>query len=118
MKDYQFNMPWPPSLNGYWRTFKNRQIISKRGRDYRKAAIAHLNEIGLAGTKLDGRLAVTVTLHPPTLRKYDCDNFFKAIGDSLTHAGFWVDDEQVDILTIKKAAKISGGLVTMRVCLV
>ena len=117
-------MPFPPSVNGMWRTVKGRkgskgrQILSKRARDYRKKALAHLHEIGLAGTKLDGRLAVTATLHPPTLRRYDCDNHFKAIGDSLTHAGFWLDDEQVDILTIKKAAKISGGLVVMRVCLV
>ena len=111
-------MPWPPSLNGYYRVFKNRQIISKRGREYRKAAIAHLHEIGLAGLKLDGRLAVTMTLHPPTLRRFDCDNYQKSLWDSLTHAQFWLDDEQVDIMTVKKAAKISGGLVVMRVSVV
>ena len=30
-------MPWPPSVNKYWRTFQGRMIISAEGRSYRKA---------------------------------------------------------------------------------
>jgi Holliday junction resolvase RusA-like endonuclease len=31
--------------------------------------------------------------------------------DALTHAEFWVDDEQVYILTVKKMNKVAGGRV-------
>ena len=55
---YKFTMPFPPSINGYWRTFKNRQIISKRGRDYRSAAISHLIDIKLYNKMLSEPLHV------------------------------------------------------------
>ena len=112
---YKFTMPWPPSINGYWRTFRNRQIISKRGRDYRGAAIAHMIDIKLYGEKLTGPLSVELKLNPPTLRKYDIDNFNKALFDALSHANFWVDDEQVISLKIVKGDKVKGGSVELTV---
>jgi crossover junction endodeoxyribonuclease RusA len=115
MSDYEFELPWPPSVNGYWRTFRNRQIISKRGREYRSNAIDLMQSYGLSGEMLTERLQVHLTLHPPTLRKYDVDNFCKATFDALSHAGFWEDDEQIDSLSIKKAEKIKGGRVIIRV---
>ena len=69
MADYHFELPYPPSINGYWRTFRNRQIISKRGRDYRAKAIESMQSLGLYDEMLSGRLQVHLTLHPPTLRK-------------------------------------------------
>ena len=111
MSDYKFELPYPPSINGYWRTFRNRQIISKRGRDYRAEAIESMQSLGLYNEMLSGRLQVSLTLHPPTLRKYDIDNFCKATFDALSHAKFWDDDEQIDSLSIKKAEKIKGGKV-------
>ncbi len=33
----EITLPWPPSVNTYWRMFKNRMIISKEGREYRVA---------------------------------------------------------------------------------
>ena len=47
MSDYEFELPWPPSVNGYWRTFRNRQIISKRGREYRANALKDMQSLGL-----------------------------------------------------------------------
>jgi crossover junction endodeoxyribonuclease RusA len=69
----------------------------------------------LSDEMLTERLQVHLTLHPPTLRKYDIDNFCKATFDALSHAGFWEDDEQIDSLSIKKAEKIKGGKVIIRV---
>jgi len=110
---YKFELPWPPSVNGYWRTFRNRQIISKRGREYRKESIEVMQSLGLCGENVSRRLCVRLKLYPPTLRKYDCDNFTKAVFDSMTHAEFWEDDEQVDRLTIEKCEKIKGGKVVV-----
>ncbi len=113
--DYNFELPWPPSINGYWRNFRGRQIISKRGREYRKESLRLLAAMGLSGENLEGRLSVSITLHPPTLRKYDIDNFCKAPFDALSHAGFWVDDEQLDSLSIAKADKIKQGKIVFNV---
>ena len=33
----ELTLPWPPSMNTYWRTFQGRMIISAKGREYRKA---------------------------------------------------------------------------------
>lgn len=115
MKSYEFELPFPPSVNGYWRTFRNRQIISKRGRDYRVEAVEVMRSLGLACENLTERFSVRLTLHPPTLRKYDCDNFTKGVFDALTHAVFWQDDEQVDRLTIIKSDKVKGGKVIVYV---
>ena len=113
--DYEFDLPYPPSVNGYWRAFRGRQIISKRGREYRVNAMEALGGLGLYGEGVTGRLHVSVVIHPPTLRKYDIDNWCKAPFDALTHAGFWGDDEQVDSLNIKKGEKIKGGLIKLKV---
>lgn len=113
--DYEFELPYPPSVNGYWRAFRGRQIISKRGRDYRAEAIKHLTGLGLNDEKIDGRLHLSIVIHPPTLRKYDIDNWCKAPFDALTHAGFWLDDEQVDSMTIRKGIKVKGGKIDIKV---
>lgn len=115
MYDYEFELPFPPSVNGYWRTFRNRQIISKRGRDYRAKVIELMQSLGFHGENVSERLSVSFTLHPPTLRKYDCDNFTKAAFDALTHSHFWWDDEQVDKLTIEKGEKVKGGKLVVKV---
>lgn len=112
---YEFEMPWPPSVNGYWRTFRNRQIISKRGREYRASAISRLVDLGLNDEKVSGHLQVTLVLNPPTLRKYDIDNFNKALFDAMSHADFWLDDEQIVSLNIKKGVKTKGGNIQVTV---
>ena len=110
---YKFTMPWPPSVGGCWRVFRNRLILSKRGREYRKEAIERLKELGLHKELLGGELHVSLVLNPPTLRRYDIDNFNKALFDSLSHGEFWVDDEQVISLSIKKGVKTKGGNVEL-----
>lgn len=105
-------VPFPPSINGYWRSFvqgkRVRQIISKRGREYRKRG-CEICLLQSACVGLSGRLSVRITLRPPTKRKYDIDNYIKAIFDMLTHAGVWEDDEQVDSLLVVRGEVIKGG---------
>ncbi|MGB3725912.1 MAG: RusA family crossover junction endodeoxyribonuclease [Glaciecola sp.] len=109
MNDYKFTLPYPPSVNGYWRAFRNRQIISKRGRDYVKLATEKMIELKLHDEMISEQVAFEMTINPPTLRKYDVDNFTKGVFDALTKCGFWVDDEQVQKLTVKKGVKTKGG---------
>ena len=71
---YEFEMPWPPSVNA-WKSI----------------------------------------LNPPTLRRYDIDNFCKSLFDALTLAKFWDDDEQITSLSIKKGTKTKGGSIIIKV---
>lgn len=111
MNSYNFTMPWPPSVGSCWRAVRNSFILSKRGREYRKDAIEHLKAIGLHGELIDSKVSVSLVLNPPTLRRYDVDNFNKALFDAMSHAEFWIDDEQVQKLIVEKGGKIKGGRV-------
>jgi len=119
MYDYEFDLPWPPSVNGGYRgVFRGRILLSKKGREYKERAIRHLNDIGIGGIKLDGRLSVAIELSPPDKRRRDIDNYTKAAFDAITESGFWEDDEQVDRLVITKGEKVKGGKLVVKVRLV
>ena len=115
MPCYSFVLPYPPSVNGYWRSFRNRQIISKRGREYVKLVDTKMKELNLHREGLDCALKFKMVINPPTLRSYDVDNFTKGVFDALSKCGFWVDDSQVQILTIIKGEKVKGGIVKVDV---
>ena len=113
--DYEMELPFPPSVNAWKTPFRNRMILSKRGREYRTAVAAELVRLGLHGEGLDGDLAVSITLNPPSLRRYDVDNFTKSLFDALTTSGFWLDDSQVQRMTVQKGFKVVGGNVKIKV---
>lgn len=106
-------MPFPPSVNGYWRAptkgrLAGRHLISARGRQYRKDAI-HAATSQRRGPVLTGRLSVRVVLLPPDRRQRDIDNYSKGLLDAITHAGVWQDDGQIDELTIVRGPIEKGG---------
>jgi crossover junction endodeoxyribonuclease RusA len=91
----------PPSTNNYYRSVAGKGVlISKRGREYRTEVAKACSEY--VGTFVDSdRLSVLVVLRPPDKRKRDLDNFCgKALLDSLMKAGVFVDDSQIDCLTM------------------
>lgn len=109
------SLPWPPSVNTYWRRVGSRTLISKAGRLFRKSVV---NDLAVSLTKRDimrGRLSVKITAHPPDLRKRDLDNLPKGVLDALTHAGVWVDDEQIDDLRIIRGEVRKPGCLVVEV---
>jgi len=99
-------LPYPPSVNTYWRNIgPGRTILSKRAREYRKSVLAI---VGPAKPLL-GRLSVSIILSPPDKRKRDLDNAFKGVLDGLAHACVYRDDEQIDELTIRRGPVVKGG---------
>ena len=109
-------LPYPPSVNSYWRhpttgKLAGRHLISSEGRNYRDQ-VARLVSMD---KPMDDRLIVSIIAHMPDKRRRDLDNIPKAIFDALTHAGLWLDDEQIDVLTISRAEVVKGGMVVVDV---
>ena len=108
----QITLPWPPTVNTYYRSFNGRTLISAKGREYAKA-VADQVLIQRAGKLLEGRIEVRIEAWPPDKRKRDLDNLFKSLLDSLTKAGVWLDDSQIDRLSIARGP--IGGMVKVEV---
>lgn len=106
-------LPFPPSLNHYYRHLGHVTLISRRGRAYREAVVALLAAQGIK--PLSGVLDLVVELFPPDRRKRDADNFHKCLSDALQHAGVFHDDSQVVRLEISKHDPVKGGKVIVRI---
>ena len=87
-------LPWPPTVNTYYRMVNNRMIISSAGRLYRSVVAAEVMTHRNRETYLC-ELAMTVSLYPPDKRKRDADNVIKALWDAMTKAGVYLDDSQI-----------------------
>lgn len=108
-----YELPYPPSLNHYYRHIGPRVLISKGGRAYRKT-VGQL--LFFAGAKeMAGLLAVQVDLHPPDRRRRDIDNTQKALLDALQNAGLYEDDSQIVDLHLRRLDVVPGGKAVLRI---
>jgi len=105
----KFTLPWPPSVNTYWRTFQGRMIISAKGREYRKS-VADQVLIQRGAKHYAGKMRVEIEAYRPDNRRRDLDNLLKAVLDACTHAGVWEDDSNIVDLRIYWAEPIGGML--------
>lgn len=99
-KDLKFTIPYPPSLNVYWRNFRGRMVLSSEAKKF-KAKVRELFEEddNLTGQdnalSLPTRSAVGLKIDVYRPRKSgDLDNTLKAILDSL-NGNLYEDDRQV-----------------------
>jgi crossover junction endodeoxyribonuclease RusA len=114
------SLPYPPSVNSYWRhvskgRIAGRVLISEAGRAYRKAVSG---EIAAQAARMgyEGHLKVSIVAYPPDGRRRDLDNVLKALLDSLAHAGVYRDDCQIYSLQISRGPVMrNGGSVTVSV---
>ena len=119
MPDFEFNLPYPPTVNHYHQPVRQgrgvRIIKGAKARAYQAEAVAALVAAGLDGEAISGPVKVTITLNPPTLARYDVDGRPKGVLDALTAAGFWLDDSQVQSMTVEKGEKVKGGNAVVKV---
>ena len=92
-----FDLPWPPSVNRYYRHVGFRVLVSREGRKYRMMTVSRL---GGRFPKMTGRLRLTAELYPPDGRRLDVDNTLKCLQDSLQAAGLFEDDSQIKSLRL------------------
>ncbi len=109
----QFELPFPPSVNHYWRMWRGRIVISPEGRAYRERVTGILRSAGVQ--PMSGSLAVSIEAYPPDRRRRDLDNLQKSLLDSLQHGGAFHDDAQIVWLLIEKAQVVRGGRVVVRI---
>lgn len=109
----ELELPYPPSVNHYWRRVGPRTLISREGRRFRKSVAAILAALRLR--PLDGSLAVHVEVFPPDRRRRDLDNCLKSLLDAMEHGGVYADDGQIAKLTIEKREPVEGGKTLVRI---
>ena len=119
MPIFEVTLPWPPTVNTYWRhkvTGKLATVyVSAEGKAYRKAVNYWVLEAATVQryVKAVGPVRVVIEAFPPDRRKRDLDNILKSLLDSLTHAGVWEDDSQIQDLRIYKST--IAGMVKVRI---
>ncbi len=109
------SLPYPPSINHYWRHVGYRTLISREGRMFRRNICALLGGGGPRRPPAGGRIALCMDAFPPDHRRRDLDNITKAVLDALQHAGVYEDDSQIDLLTVGRRAVVPDGRLDVRV---
>ena len=114
-------LPFPPSVNTYWRApnkgpLTGRHLISAKGRAYQNAACAAIVEqLRRLPKPISTPAAVEIILFPPDARRRDIDNYNKALFDALTHAGVWEDDSQVKRMLVEWGPVTKQGRVEITI---
>ena len=108
-----FELPYPPSVNHYWRRVGFRTLISRGGRRYRKEVMALLAADRAAPMR--GRLEMVVHVFPPDGRRRDLDNLQKSLCDALQAAGVYADDSQIDRLDVHRGPIVRCGKVLVQI---
>jgi len=104
----EFVLPYPPTVNTYWRRHGNTYFISEAGKRYCRDVALVVSQQRLK-LNLSEKLAIRIIVEPPDKRRRDLDNLLKAPLDALTHAGLLIDDEQFDGINIVRGLPICGG---------
>ena len=110
-----FKLDYPPSINTYWRTNYrvNRTYLSDKGRKYKDTQVQKMWEQDVPRGTPEARYEVLIDAHMPDYRKRDIDNIVKPILDCMEEHGVICDDEQVDILIVRRCSK--GGFCIIHV---
>jgi len=110
----KLSLPYPPSVNHYWRRVGPRTLISREGRTFRKNVCALLGGGGPRQPPYGGRIALAMDAFPPDRRRRDLDNLQKSVCDALEHAGLYKDDSQIDLLLTRRGEVVPNGNLVVR----
>ena len=103
-------LPMAPSINHYYgQSRTGRRYIKQAGIEFRKIVADIVAAIG--APSFTGRVSLFVAIYPADRRRQDIDNRVKSLQDALTHAGVWLDDEQIDDLHLVRKEICKGGKV-------
>jgi crossover junction endodeoxyribonuclease RusA len=107
-------LPFPPSINRYWKQRRGRVVKSDEGRRYCTLA-AWAARDARVGEPMEGEVRVLFSVFPPDRRKRDLDNLHKVLLDALEAGGVFRDDTQVAELETRRGASAKPGCVVVEV---
>jgi crossover junction endodeoxyribonuclease RusA len=109
----ELELPFPPSVNHYYRRVGPRTLISREGRRFREKVCALLATMRIG--PITGPLQVEIEVYPPDRRRRDIDNLQKGLLDALEHGGVYRDDSQIVRLEITKCECVPAGRTIVRI---
>lgn len=110
--ELRLELPWPPSINHYWRRHGHVIHVSTAGTRFaRLCGLAVRSQFCAA--PIDQPVAVLVEAWAATRSVWDVDNRVKPLLDALTRAELWVDDSVVRDLRIVDRGRCRGGKVVL-----
>ena len=119
MPTIEIDLPFPPSVNTYWRSRicgKGSRAfvsvyVSPAGKKYQEAVKAAMWAKFGSIKPDERRMRVEIHATMPDRRKRDVDNLLKATLDALTAAKLWADDSQIDqLLIVRGEVKAPGSV--------
>lgn len=108
------HLPWPPTVNNYYSHTRYGVRRSKKGRLYGEAVAESVRE-QMHRLDIEYKMHVEIFLYPPDKRRRDLDNYMKALLDSCTDCGLWMDDSLIDQLWVYRGSITKFGSVIMKI---
>ncbi len=112
-------LPWPPSINAYWRSFvpkgwrRAAVHVSDEGKQYQHDVFAIVKALRVE--RLVGFVTLEVTFNPPDNRKHDLDNRLKSLCDAMQKAGVYADDVQIREIHARFGPVVKDGRAAVKV---
>lgn len=109
-----FELPWPPSVNKAYGSFKGVKYKTKEAKLYFNdiAWLIRSKRIHEFGKR---RLKLVIKCYPPDHNKRDLDNLGKVLLDTLENSGIFKDDEQIDDLRFIRKEVLFPGHVEINI---
>ncbi|MEQ8353813.1 MAG: RusA family crossover junction endodeoxyribonuclease [Leptospiraceae bacterium] len=117
-KRISLDLPYPPTVNTYWRKYRGKMVLSAKGRSYKEAVrYPVLSKTRGHVFKDPDPLRVIAILFPPDRRKRDIDNSLKALLDALGNDVLYSDDSQISEIHVYRGDvhRAQGGRVAITI---
>lgn len=101
-------LPWPVSVNAYWKTTRFGSVyVSAAGKAYKAAVTAHVRR--LREPSLVGRIFFAAWFYPPDRRGRDLDNCFKVLIDAIADSGVIANDKHIKKIHAEMMPEVMAG---------
>lgn len=110
-------LPWPePRLSPNTRQH-HMVLASAKAAYFAVCRSATSEQIAWDAVPAQRALALDITFHPPTKRRYDLDNLYSRMKSGIDGlcAALQIDDSQFEETTLRRADKQQGGSVIIKV---
>ena len=93
------DLPYPPSANRLWRTYRGRVCKSREYKDWLVVAGFAARSQGL--TEVVGPYKISINATRPDKRRRDLDNIIKPVSDLMQSIGVIKNDSDCELLTAR-----------------